>query len=228
MLYYYLKGFDWYFAFSGIFEPCRLRSAVKYPNLREHIFTTEEKIFVINLLSQESDSPRVSVKAFCAAYNIPRTTVRKWLNQFKKGEYLYSKRGRPHVIDEVGLNAIKSILSQRRDERNPPGKVETDQIIRQIDDCYHRRNVLSKDVDRRTIKKVRDEVEISQRVPQSITSARFKACSDVRMTYAQWIMVCACTKKPTTSTHLELGCQPIRLPQRWEWEISLCSQNFDQ
>jgi len=143
---------------------------------------------------KRNENDHISQSDFCQRYKIARSTLHDWLVRYEKGEYMHYTAGRPRFMDSTSSISTKGAIKERQDSDDPMDVQETDRlIIDGINGTRKRRNQISIDPHPDTVKKYKDMLEIHDVRPQITSNARFKACSDVRMSYAMWIMLKAYT-----------------------------------
>jgi transposase len=193
----------------GIFTPVELRGRLSYPDLSKHSFTPQEKIALLDQLNTEKHNGEpISMRQLCERYQINRRTVRNWKVKAENGDYLYPTGGRPPVVDEEGLEHIQSELTKRKAEKLPADESALVEIISSaVHSTGGRCNRLYDDPSITTVKRIKTELDLTLKVPQIITKARFEACSDVRMSYSVWIMVKALTQDMIPQLH-------------WNWDAT--------
>jgi hypothetical protein len=179
-----------------LFKPKPLRGGDVFPDLSKHRFTTEEKYYLITQLTCPGGGDnKISHHLASKRYHIPRGTIRNWESTIKNGNVLHEKGGRPSDIDEIGLNEIIAVCNSAENARKPLSSSEVNVVVQEkIHGTKRRRNQLGRESSHQTIKKIKTMANICQKKPQLVSDARVEACSDLRMSYAMWIMLKAYTE----------------------------------
>jgi hypothetical protein len=99
-------------------------------------------------------------------------------------------------MDQVGIVNFKGKVQQAASSKHPLSLSETKAAIaEEVNNTKRRRNEApSSPCSDKTIKSIMKTNDIRVRKPQITSPARFKACSDIRMSYTQWIMLKAYTE----------------------------------
>ncbi len=89
-----------------------LRSGHRYNDLRNHIFSPDEKVWICEQIRILSEQKKLSVKLICMRYNIHPDGVKEWLQIYdSKESFVCSTRSEAiseNPIDKCGLKRIKS------------------------------------------------------------------------------------------------------------------------
>lgn len=106
-----------------ILEPLRLRSGIRYRNLKHYFFSTEEKEWICRDLISNNDVLKSTLSWDCTHfiyyqdnYFISKEVFYDWVDMFINGEPLIA--GRPNFtcpIDNVGLQIIEDVIVSNRD-----------------------------------------------------------------------------------------------------------------
>lgn len=173
-----------------------LRSGSVFCDLRDPPLTSEEKLYFLhNIWFKREDQNDISDVGLLERYNLAASTVRRWVHAYVSTGTIPERVGRPSLMDQQGKTYSDSILNEREEAKNPMSPEETnDLLVDAIKATAKRRNeVLLSRPCADTLKKYKQELKVHTVKPQMQSIARFKACSDPRMSYAMWIMLKACT-----------------------------------
>jgi hypothetical protein len=185
--------------FPHIYYPLTTRFTDNFKDLSNHDFTEEEKRVAAEIvcgLHQQIFPETPSVHHFAQRHNLPRRTVRDWVSRHQRAKVLHEECGRPYSLDEIGITNINDKVETAASSKHPLSQSETHAAIaEEVDNTKRRRNEApTSPCSDRTIKSIMKKSNIRVRKPQITSPARFKACSDIRMSYTQWIMLKAYTE----------------------------------
>jgi hypothetical protein len=145
----------------------------------------EKLYFIEKIYKKEMGNEGFSFRKFCGRYSIPRSTVQHWLERYEEGEYMHSACGRSSFMDSNCKLVTQTTIKGRQDDDDPMDTNETDRlIVDQINANRKRKNQIPIDPHSDTVKNYKVELDIHDVKPQKTSQARFKACSDPRMSYA--------------------------------------------
>ncbi len=171
-------------------------------DLSNHLFSGYEKWFLCNEISHNGlqleathtnkgdGLAKLTVFGVCERYQIPRRTLRDWMDRFKKGLKLYdSDATKPTNVDGIGDDEINDKLFSQTAQTTPVFMDKFPELL-----VEKKRNTLERKGVRvhegMEIKVTQNEVwrykrdnHIHNRKPQDLTESRLKALLDVRLTF---------------------------------------------
>ena len=171
-----------------------------YRDLSEHSFCPGEKAFLVKqiLCEDEKDleiaptckkAGKVTISGVCQRYHLPNSTVRRWVDKVQHGEVNESSLpGRRPDIDDIAKDDIKCRLFSKEMSVTPLTKSETGALLVEMKkETIQRRkgNICVQDITmcNNTMEAVKKAIGVRNRKAQSLTNARLKAMSDIRVTY---------------------------------------------
>lgn len=190
---------------ADIFLPRMTRESRNSPakeyflDLSNHPFSAEEKAFVARELVNESILlPRYTISNNLTAadlsirHNIPASTIRNWKSLYENpSKSIRSGGGRPRDIDEEGIQELKAQVIEAR-------KVNAAMDEDIFNDLYskhksatlkraYKTDITAEDLTKsdKTVKRFREDHQLSLRKAQDLTKARVAALKDIRVAYRQ-------------------------------------------
>jgi hypothetical protein len=182
-----------------LLQPISTRASFFYKDLKDVPLSSAEKTAIAEYLLgrrlNDLGTPP-TVGEFSKRHNLPRQTISHWVDRVQRGEWMHESAGRPFAIDAIGIENVKQTLLEAQAMKRPLSlKDTTTTIIAEVDNTKKRRNQgPTSKCSRTTVKATMKTANIKIRKPQVITDARFRACSDLRMSYSLYIMLKAYTE----------------------------------
>lgn len=188
--------FERFWNILELFAPRVLRGSLVYPDLSQHALTAEERIwFIENIWLPNRQLHEVSEEILACRYGFAKSTVRRWADQFSKYNSINVTMGRPSLLDLEGIQKCKAAVIDNQKTDSAPDEVELTKIL--VSEMtavkWRQNNVLTEDPCLKSVQKYIGMVATNVVTPQITSNARYVACSDYRMSYAQWILVFAFT-----------------------------------
>jgi hypothetical protein len=176
-------------------ESCELRSQITFKNLSNYSFVGEDNTIFVKFYEETSKSePGITFYKYCARYDVDYSIAKRWLKRHKAGFRNHSAAGRPESIDSNTGKAIQQEIIDLTNKKEPPDEARVKTIIQtKADELSEMCNITPKIMAKNTMRAAIEKLDIQKRVPQVTSNARMKATTDVRMTYAMWIMLKACS-----------------------------------
>lgn len=178
---------------TGDFVTHSLRGGLtKYKDLSEEDFTGKDQEKIVNLYNEKIKvNPHLSVETFASWFSLNAVTVRMWILRFRRRGRLMGKRGPPSRIDDEGVDyVLQEVKQYRKTNHEPPNRAQVSTILKTAADATStRRGTQKAALSYRLVSSYIKRLDLRARVPQVITPARDRACSDPRMIYSTMIMV---------------------------------------
>lgn len=184
-----------------IFEPISFMTrteTIRYNDLSNYLFSGEEKNdLCIEMMKTNhllrGNSNKMSISVVSSRYNLPSSTISDWITQYRNGRLLRcSIGGAPDSLDTISIQNIKNQLTHAENKVIPLSRGSTEKLfIQEMDKTRKRRfqdaefapfqDISTSSIDYRTIKKIKTNNGIKNRVAQDLSDARYKALTDIRL-----------------------------------------------
>jgi len=186
-----------------------LRHRLVYPDLSCHGFNGKQKDYFLDFIVPPLlDSGKYDFTGICNIYNINVNTGKSWKKRREDGKKLQDSGGRPWAVDNNRVKEIIEVIDEAEKQLKP---LNDNDIIDLIHDkaktCSEERNRIYSEVKRPTVEKIKKRCKVKKRKAQTISNARYIACSDPAMSYCMYLMLKAFTA--------EVPSQLI-----WNWDFT--------
>lgn len=160
----------------------------KFLSPMEKVFLCEEILHIHSLLPPTSWGNHITENGLSLRHNIPRRSIRTWVNIYTTGGVFFDRGGRPYCVDGIGTDNVNTKLRDDRKQLNCTKKEKTHQyLVEERKATKTRRNQVcqseDEDISPRTVKRFKTANNIVDRKPQTITDARLNALRDLRVTF---------------------------------------------
>jgi transposase len=181
--------------YLDLFQPLELRGRLSYPNLSAHNFTANEKDYFIDVVVPSlKDSEGLSFNDICRSYNLNIDRIKKWKQRKNKGIKLQEKAGKPSLINDKYLHYICDGAVEAENKSEPLTDVNVTNLVHTTaQTSCNERNVPYAPMSTKSVQRVIKKANLTKRKAQSITTARYEACSDPTMSYCMYLMLKAFT-----------------------------------
>jgi len=116
--------------------------------------------------------------------------------RYKRRNTLHDKPGNPYALNNLHLEEVREACDGALKAKKPLSVLETTQLIQaKANEHRKKRNLDPVTLHASTVRSIKIRANISDVIPQTISDARLKACSDTRMSYSMYIMLKPFTEK---------------------------------
>lgn len=160
---------------------CELRNGFLYRDLKEHSFDAAAKKSAGKCF-EKCTNDGLSFREVSSRYNLPRTTIQRWVRKANDGETFHDYSGRPLSLDDQAVKEIQDYCEECHKNKSAE-KLFEHHISALVNDktteTRLRRGMhpLSDPLQDRTVEGLKKHTGLSNRKPQSITLARKKLAS---------------------------------------------------